>query len=818
MTPERWSRVKRILDDLEDCPPGERETRIAAACQGDDELRREVESLLSFEEKAELLERPDRPAAPAHIGPWRIERLLGSGGMGSVFLASRDDAQYHKRVAIKLIQWTGDPETARRFRTERQVLANLDHPNIARLLDGGALPDGQPYIVMEYIDGQPVDKYARGRGLEIDGVLTLFLRVCAAVQFAHRNLVVHRDIKAGNILVTEDGEPHLLDFGIARLLNPDAPDLDRTQPWQRLLTPGSASPEQAAGGVVTTASDVYSLGVLLYSLLSGASFYAGAKDFATDPGRAIREYEPPPVSETAGLAPRIRRLLAGDLDNIVRKATAKDPAGRYATVDELASDVRRHLEGHPVAARPASLFYRARKFARRNRVFVAASALVLLTIAAGTAASGWYAYRAHLAEANAERRFEALHRLTNSMLFEVDDAVATLQGATAARAAIVNRTLEYLDQMASDAGENPAVLRDLATAYVRIGRIQSAEQTAHLGGAGTVEKARRSFEKARDIRARLSARDPGNAALRIETLATSWEIAESYRYEGDLERARAIESAAASEFAALGDRLGSVGRDYTETRYQLGSMLTALGQIAWLEGDTDGSLVSLRRALAVRSALLAAQPGDARARRVVGIAHNYLSMGLEAAGRFSEAAAQERLALETWEPMADASPRNVEIHGMVADANQHLCRDLWHMGRLAEALARCRNSLDLYQAAETADPDNVQAKEDLATAFSAQADLSDRIGKPREALVWESKARALYAVVEAKDPDSLETATNDAASLLHFGQLELKSGAPESARRDIAAARAMLEKQTRQSPENRRIRDLCDKARRSTLD
>lgn len=476
MNAERWREVRQILDSLDNwdnCAPGDRAALIAASCNGDPELRREVESLLAFETRAEALERTSHrreTATPYRIGPYRIERILGTGGMGSVFLAIRDDDQYLKRVAIKVIQWAGDPEIASRFRTERQVLASLDHPHIARLLDGGTLPDGRPYLVMDYIDGLPVDLFVRREKLSVERVLRLFLKICAAVHFAHRNLVVHRDLKPGNILVSADGEPHLLDFGIAKLLNAAGPEMDRTQAWQRLLTPASASPEQAAGGTITTASDVYSLGVLLYGLIAGTGYYAGAKDFATDPGRAIRDYEPPPI-----------RHVPRDLAIIVRKATAKDPEHRYPTVEEFAADLRRHLSGHPISARPSSFLYRAAKFAGRNRLLVSSAAGLFLAIAAGVAGTAVYATRARVAEARAERRFNSLHTLTNSMLFEVDDAIANLQGATAAREAIVKRALEYLDQLSADSGDNPAVLRDLALAYRRIGNIQGTEQSAHLG-------------------------------------------------------------------------------------------------------------------------------------------------------------------------------------------------------------------------------------------------------------------------------------------------------------------------------------------------
>ena len=811
MTGERWQEVKQVLDQLEDCPPEDRERSLAAACNGDPDLRREVESLLSFETRADLLERSANRNARAawdRIGPYRVERLLGSGGMGSVFLAARDDDQYHKKVAIKVIQWAGDPETTSRFRTERQVLANLDHPNIARLLDGGTLPDGLPYLVMDYIDGCPIDVFVREHGLESEPTLRLFLKVCSAVQFAHQNLIVHRDLKAGNFLVGADGEPHLLDFGIAKLLNPLGPELDRTQPWQRILTPASASPEQAAGGPVTTASDVYSLGILLYTLLTGVPFYGGSKNFATDPGRVILEYDPPPPSQAPGLSPRVSRLLAGDLDNIVRKAAAKDPSLRYPTVEEFAADIRRHLDGHPVAARPASLFYRAEKFALRNRLFVSAAALLLFAIGAGVAGTGWYAYRAHLAESKAERRFEALHGITNSMLFEVDDAIANLQGATAARAAIVRRALQYLDQLSADSGENSAVLQDLAAAYTRIGVIQGTVESAHLGGPGSLDNARDSYLKASAIVERLIAAEPNNLDFQIAIYEPLGELAELYRTQGDLDRSLATTRDLESRMRAVAARAPAHSSQYTESQYSLGTALTILGANSMLRGDSTRALDYLHEALAVRSALARDHPGDKRALRVLGISHIYLCFALETANRWADAAAEARLSLDTREPLSAADPRNNELHDFVADSDRHLCLDLAHTGNYAEALLRCNVSVDLDRQAVALDPNNSQALENLALVYSAMSELKDSMGRPRDALDWEVKARHQFVALRSVDPDSFETATFDASSLLHTGTLEVRLGMRPEALRDLRQATDMLRLQTKQSPKNQVIADL----------
>ena len=393
MTPDRWKEVKEVLDAALGRPAEERGALVREVCAGDAELRAEVESLLACDGQAnEFLESAARPAAlrslldappeapaAARIGPYKVLSEIGRGGMGAVYLAERDDHEYRKQVAIKLVR--GDVDSASvvgRFRQERQILAELDHPNIARLLDGGTTDEGVPYLVMEHVEGVPIDAYCEARQLSVDQRLALFRTVCSAVTDAHRKLVVHRDLKPGNILVTSEGTPKLLDFGIAKLLTPQ-PGSEHTVTGTRLMTPEYASPEQWRGGPVTAASDIYSLGVILYRLLTGRGPYRVGSDLPHELGRAICEEDPEPPSAAA--VPQTRRWLAGDLDAIVLKALRKEPERRYGSAEQLSEDIRRHLEGLPVTARKDGLAYRAGRLVRRNRA-VAVTALTMATSAA----------------------------------------------------------------------------------------------------------------------------------------------------------------------------------------------------------------------------------------------------------------------------------------------------------------------------------------------------------------------------------------------------------------------------------------------------
>ena len=391
-----WQRVDDLLQSALDREPSQRAPFLDEACAGDQALRQQVEALLSADHQAsDFLERPAIETGTSlatesaggslvgrRIGAYRILRELGRGGMGAVYLAERADEQFRKLVAIKLVQHGMDSDAIlHRFRSERQILASLDHPHIATLLDAGTTDDGVSYFIMEYVEGQPIDVYCATHGLSTRERLHLFGLVCAAVQHAHEHQVVHRDLKPSNILVTEAGVPKLLDFGIAKLLTPDSvrPMANVTTVGLRPMTPAYASPEQVRGEPVTPASDVYALGVLLYELLAERPPYCVAGETPDGIARAICEEDPKKPSTAATL----RRALAGDLDNIVLMALRKEPSRRYGSVVQFADDLRRHLEGRPVLARRDSLGYRASKFVTRHKTAVVSSvAAVMATVAA----------------------------------------------------------------------------------------------------------------------------------------------------------------------------------------------------------------------------------------------------------------------------------------------------------------------------------------------------------------------------------------------------------------------------------------------------
>ncbi|MFO0974605.1 MAG: serine/threonine-protein kinase [Phycisphaerae bacterium] len=419
ISPDRWRQINELFEAAAALPPAARTGYLDQACGDDADLRRQVQRLLTHDERAgDFLRNPTRAlpestdaaaplAAGLRIGAYRLVRQVAAGGMGSVWLAERADEQFQGRVAVKFLHSDlGTADILERFRQERQLLANLRHPNISRLLDGGVAPDGRPYLILEFIDGLPIDRFCDQRRLTIVQRIELFRTVCGAVQFAHQNLVVHRDMKPGNILVSADGVPTLLDFGIAKVLESGELAVERhvTQTGHRLMTPAYASPEQIRGEPITTASDIYSLGVVLYELLAGRAPYTPRDDSLTEFERAVCEQAPQPpstaiVSAARGNAPAdpvadadhvarrratdvagLRRRLRGDLDTIVLMALRKEPERRYATAEQLADDLGRYLRGLPVRARPDTIRYRGVKFVRRNRLAVALAAAIFVLL------------------------------------------------------------------------------------------------------------------------------------------------------------------------------------------------------------------------------------------------------------------------------------------------------------------------------------------------------------------------------------------------------------------------------------------------------
>ncbi|MBS1872378.1 MAG: serine/threonine protein kinase [Acidobacteria bacterium] len=557
LTPDRWKRIRAVtslvLDD-----PSNREAVLDRECQDDAELREAVLHLArSYSETGDLFGcQPMQIAAAAEagfatadrIGPYRILRELGRGGMGAVYLATRDDGAYSKQVAVKVLPY-GGRDQQRLFLRERQILAVLEHPNLTRLLDGGTAEGGTPYLVMDYVDGIPIADYAAGRPKQ--EVLRLFLQACEAIRYAHQNLVVHCDLKPANILVDGAGVVKVLDFGIARLMEASGV---HTMLTSAAMTPAYASPEQRAGRPVNTLSDVYSLGLVLYHLLAGRLPF----DEANEPGELV--------------APsRWRRDLRGDLDSIVMKATETEPARRYVSVEQFARDIQRHLDSKPVSARQGEWWYRGVRYVQRRRWRVAAVAAFAVVM--GLGAAGTLSERA-----KAERRFNEVRRLAQSVVFQYQDDLSVLAGSTALRARMATDAVRYLDRIATDSGEDEELALETALAYRKVGEVQGYGRVASLGDLTGAEQ---SLAKSAAILERLSERHPGDSRMTLEWATSLERRANVLSLEGrnahakeNAERARGLLGKA--ETAGAARELASVWRELSIIEERRGLNLQAI--------------------------------------------------------------------------------------------------------------------------------------------------------------------------------------------------------------------------------------------------
>jgi non-specific serine/threonine protein kinase/serine/threonine-protein kinase len=771
---------------------------------------------LTEEEHATLFVEP-------HIGNYRIIRQIGQGGMGSVYLAERDDEEFKKLVAIKVVsQGMANEFVIQRFRNERQILASLDHPNIARLLDGGSTEDGRPYFVMEYVQGLPITQYCDEKRLSIAKRLKLFRKVCSAVHYAHQNLVIHRDIKPSNILVTEDGVPKLLDFGIAKLLNPELVDsnLDVTATFMRLMTPEYASPEQVKGEAITTASDIYTLGVLLYQLLTGHKPYRLTSRSAHEIARVICEQEPekpstaikrvetltgldgtsvtlsPEVISKArdGKPDKLRKRLTGDVDNIVLMAMRKEPERRYASVDQLSNDLHRHLQGLPVIAHGDSLLYRSNKFIRRHKFALLAAALLAVTLLGGIVATT-------IQKRKAEQRFNDVRQLANSFMFEFHDAIEHLPGSTPARELLVRRALEYLDGLAHEASSDISLQRELATAYLKVGDVQGNPATGNLGDT---EGALKSYNKALDILEAL--RTDGSAEAPDKRL-----LGVAYANIGNLHMAKG-NLAGAIDFhqkaVTIDEALLAQNPDDLETARHLWHSYTRLAYAETQSGDLTAAIALFRKGQELGEKRLLADPANPDARHDMAV--NYSSMGdLLGETRDHEGALEMfRKALAIDQQLFAEEPANTQIQTRIASDYNGLGEVLLRQGEAQAALDNFTKSLAITDNLAKADPQNAQAQRNLVISYEKLGQAQLQLESLNQAFESFRKAEAL--LVKTFDPAHTDMLTGAELAVCHnhMALILAKRGEEAEAFDYSNRAKALAEKLAEAHPSNTELRSF----------
>ena len=694
--------------------------------------------------------------------------------MGEVYRAVRADGQYTKEVAVKLVRGGFDSRfVLERFRYERQILASLDHPNIARLLDGGTTDDGIPYLVMELIEGKPIDLFCDEQKLSITQRLQLFCQVCGAVQYAHQRLVIHRDIKPSNILVTKEGVPKLLDFGIAKILDPAA---GAETTMGSAMTPEYASPEQVRGEAITTASDVYSLGVVLYRLLTGRSPYPRPTYTPHELARAVCETEPGRPSsavlkpraaasgnEVEALTPekvsgsregspvKLQRRLAGDLDDIVLMALRKEPQRRYQSVEQFAEDISRHLDGLPVSAAPDSLLYRSNKFIRRHKIGVAAVVIVVLTAAAGTVAT---LHQARIASANqlrAEKRFTDVRKLADSMLFEIHDAIQNLPGSIPARKLLVEKALEYLDSLAQESGSDPSLQRELGIAYKRVGDVQGYPFLANLGDT---DGAIKSYRKALAIDEALVKANPESIPDSINLAIVDRRLSEMDSMNQDIVSALAEGQRA----VAIGERLSAQFPQDRKIQEELAKDYQTLagiegGNASANLGDAVGALKLHRKVVEIVEKLSAAKPDDTQLRRFLAGAIQRLGDQLVLTGNVREARDQYLRGQEILEALA--TPNNAMSQADLAAVYSDLGSVEIATGDVVAAEDSYRKSLNLSKELFQSDPRDVNVHYSLGDAYLNFGDAESRLGKVEESSLALQSAQTIADQLVSSSPTAM---------------------------------------------------------------
>ena len=761
-----WNQVRDVVDVVLDLPPQERSQYLDQACP-DPALRRYVDSLvLSYDRAGSFLELPASAVQNLltatvdeelwlgqRLGPYEIIEQIGRGGMGSVYRAVRVDDQYHKQVAIKLVKPGFQTAFAlSRLRAERQILANLEHPGIGRLIDGGTTESGVPYFVMELVEGQPIDQYCDSHRLPIRERLRLFRTVCSAVEYAHQNLVVHRDLKPGNVLITKEGAPKLLDFGIAKILTPESAPLE-TEPsiaFLRILTPEYASPEQVTGAPISTATDVYSLGVVLYVLLTGHRPYEVDARRPDQMAATICHTDPPKPSVAAGPKPhcagsketteaipesialargtrpdKLRRQLAGDLDNIVLKALRKEPERRYGSVEQLSQDIRRHIEGLPVSARKETWGYRSQKFILRNKVALAAFALFVLSLAAGLIATLHQARVARAERARAERRFDDVRKLANSLIFEVHDGVANLPGSTPVRNLIMQRAAQYLDLLAKDASGDAGLQVELAGAYIRLAQVQGSMNSANLGDLAGAEQ---TYLKAQALLQAVLAKEP----LRDDAngfLARSNRLL-AYLYVATDRCDKAAEAAQKALAANRGLALRHPGDDFYQ-QYVPAAWQTLADAHECTNNPQERN--ERAQALQLSEQILSRHPNDLISQRDVALAEKYMGTYLANHGALVKSLSHYQRALGLDEKRAAAEPQNALAQLDVSFDLGEIANYYYQNRDWKRALQNFQQVLSIRQRLAAADPKNVQLRERIVYAQRSIGNTEIEMGRLREA-------------------------------------------------------------------------------------
>lgn len=766
ISPERHRRITDLFLEAIDMPPPARPAFLASRCGDDLAVKYKVEEMLAAHESSGtlLLDQPVFEAglrlldlledgSGTTLGKYRLIKRLGAGGMGIVYQAARTDIAESRPVAVKLLRLVGDSQTvARRFRSEYEILSRLEHPNIARLIDIGATPAGLPYYVMEYVDGLPVDEYCRQHGLSISARLDLFRRICAALTYAHANMVLHRDIKPSNILVNAEGEPKLLDFGIAKLIKADggAEEITRlTKAGEWVMTPAYASPEQVRGEALTLSSDLYTLGVLLYKLLTDRLPYHFPGNDSDEIKRVICEAEP--------IRPGNIDI---DLENIVLMALRKEPARRYATVGALVADIENYQRGYPVTAREDTLFYRLCKFLARHYHALAVIALISVVGVAGLASTIWQARRARTQQQLNAARARDIKEFASAFLPELTARLDRLPGTISAQQTLLTESVKQLDRLRAQIGDDPALLRELALAYRKLGDVEGRPFAANTGQSA---RAREHYRQSVEILRALWQQQPDNMAIAAD-LALSMERGGEIAVRIDGEVAGLVPY---QEACAIRERLASAAPDNRENARLLANCYLKMGDNARLRGELQSAYDLYHKILAMRMRWARAAPDQPPLQRDLAVIYVRLITVLEAMAElvgektdldarylYRQALFYNEEMLAIAELLARAQPDDAVAQAELAGSELQYAITCLKAGRRRHALNYFERARRTFQRLVGQDRDNANLRGQLAFTWENLGHASAAAGDSASALALLARALAEYTALGELDTNN----------------------------------------------------------------
>lgn len=860
MQNEKWEQVKELLDQVLQLDSAKREDFLNSS-NADLEVADEVRSLISFESEAEGLmdlsaiefskdffsiEEDSGSLIGQQIGIYRIIKEIGFGGMGAVYLGERTDGKFDQKVAIKMLKREMNTRTIRRhFEREQKILSSLEHSNIARLLDAGTMNDKTPYLVMEYVDGLPIDVYCSKNNLNISQRLDLFRKVCNAVNFAHRNLVIHRDLKPSNILVSSDNEPKLLDFGISKILSEELDQINAATITRiGAMTPSYASPEQLQQKSVTTATDVYSLGIILYELLSGHRPFEEKEENLKDIYEAVVNTDPPLPSAKLDKAskelkteaekntellsetpsnpetestlsefkdnqtipqrnnhtnPQLNNLnannLRGDLDNIILKSLRKEPERRYSSAENFSEDIKNFLRGLPVTARPNTFSYRTSKFVKRNKLTVIAAGLISLAVIVGVIATLWQARIAQAERTKAENRFNDVRSLANSFLFEFSPLIENLPGSTPARELLVKRALEYLDNLSKEAENDFELQKELGIAYEKVGDVQGNPANSNLGD---MKGAIASYEKVVGIREKLFANDANDLNTQSSLADIYKRLASVLNYSNEPKKSDEFLDKA----LAIQEKIIAAQPNDFESQKKYSELLRSKGLNHFFTNENKEAIGYYNRAKEISEKLYNEQPNNPR----ISEQYFYIFVAIGEAQGWEDdpqnAAINLQKGLDLLIGLSEKYPADYAIHRSLMLAYQKRAEIHEDVKEYSKSIELYEKGLLVSQKEILLDPRSFQAKRDVAMAYKKLAQVLDASGKGYESIKNLDLAIENFQQLREIDPNNPETFYDIANTQYSIGQAYISMKKFELALNYLGKARDGFQTVLEKNPNN----------------